>query len=355
MNIEALKEKVSKAQEKVEKIEKTIERYNIQKEKKIKEVKAILEKYNRTEKYEDIKDIPNARYMFYDVNKELHYDFYYGLGEVEDKESSIESNKKKLEEAKEALKLWKERLGAEEARIQYIQDSVPDIIKEFLENWKNEVIKYYINKSKSYPEDLKEYKKEKHRLYYNILKETVDRLVVENREEFLDKYCHNDESRFHKIMDQLSYYDENGPQDSYYDNYRNVLYFGYKDQNNPEHDRRYIRLEESWEARYGDGFFQAWKSERFDLNWLNIRIEEEKKNKLLDLMNRVTKVTGTITDASNLHLENGDINGIIIGERGKAKVQTISAGGYNEHVILDSGRRGQCFHYRVLINPIKYE
>ena len=70
-------------------------------------------------------------------------------------------------------------------------------------------------------------------------------------------------------------------------------------------------------------------------------------------MNRVTKVTGTITDASNLHLENGDINGIIIGERDKAKVQTISAGGYNDHIILDSGRRGQCFHYRVLINPIK--
>ena len=30
---------------------------------------------------------------------------------------------------------------------------------------------------------------------------------------------------------------------------------------------------------------------------------------------------------------------------------TIGAGGYNEHVILDSGRHGQCYHYRLLILP----
>ena len=39
----------------------------------------------------------------------------------------------------------------------------------------------------------------------------------------------------------------------------------------------------------------------------------------------------------------GDINGIIVGTEGKAKIQTIGAGGYNI----------QCFHFRTLIHEIK--
>ena len=41
---------------------------------------------------------------------------------------------------------------------------------------------------------------------------------------------------------------------------------------------------------------------------------------------------------------NGEINGIAEGEKGRAKVETIGAGGYNI----------QCYHFRVLVNKIEY-
>lgn len=74
-------------------------------------------------------------------------------------------------------------------------------------------------------------------------------------------------------------------------------------------------------------------------------LEEEKNRKYKELLDRVTEVVGTITDASNLTIgnQNGEINGFVIGHEGKCSVETISAGGYNI----------QCFHYRVLVKPIR--
>ena len=74
-------------------------------------------------------------------------------------------------------------------------------------------------------------------------------------------------------------------------------------------------------------------------------IKDEKDRKYKELIERVTKITGKITDASNLKIGNqhGEINGTIVGEKGKCIIETISAGGYNI----------QCFHYRVLIKEVK--
>lgn len=74
-------------------------------------------------------------------------------------------------------------------------------------------------------------------------------------------------------------------------------------------------------------------------------LKDEKDRKYKDLIQRVTKVVGKITDASELKIgnQNGEINGRIKGENSKCIVETISAGGYNI----------QCFHYRVLIKEVK--
>ena len=81
-------------------------------------------------------------------------------------------------------------------------------------------------------------------------------------------------------------------------------------------------------------------------------VDEEKLEEILlkdckaryfELVNQVTAITGTITDATNLTIHGGELNGIIIGERGKAKVQTFSAGGWNI----------QCFHYRTRVDEVK--
>jgi hypothetical protein len=65
--------------------------------------------------------------------------------------------------------------------------------------------------------------------------------------------------------------------------------------------------------------------------------------KRLDLYHRCSEAVGVITDASGLTTGyNGSINGIVHGENGSARVETIEAGGYNI----------QCYHYRVLVNKI---
>lgn len=78
---------------------------------------------------------------------------------------------------------------------------------------------------------------------------------------------------------------------------------------------------------------------------LNAILDKEEKNKILDLINRVSAVVGDITDASNLRVgeKDGELNGIVEGTKGKCYVETIGAGGYNI----------QKFHYRVLVKPLR--
>ena len=73
-------------------------------------------------------------------------------------------------------------------------------------------------------------------------------------------------------------------------------------------------------------------------------IAKEKIAKYDDLIERVVKITGEITDANGLSIGyKGDINGYIIGKEGKASINTIDAGGYNI----------QCYHFRTLIHKFK--
>jgi len=74
-------------------------------------------------------------------------------------------------------------------------------------------------------------------------------------------------------------------------------------------------------------------------------LREEKSRKYQDLVKRITAVVGEIQDAKGLSIgkQNGEINGVVVGSKGSARVETISAGGWNI----------QCYHYRVLVHLIK--
>lgn len=73
-------------------------------------------------------------------------------------------------------------------------------------------------------------------------------------------------------------------------------------------------------------------------------LEQEAAAKYDDIVERTNAICGTIKDAAGLYVGlKGELDGIVIGERGNAKVQTIGAGGYNI----------QCFHFRTLIHAIK--
>ena len=348
MNITDLKEKVKLAEEKCAKVEKTIERFKSQEQKKIIEFNKLTEEHNLDFTYDDIKD---KDHWWFDYQDQPYYhELYWAYNDIRDKGRSIYDNTKKLNEAKEIVKKWKEKVRLEEVKLQYIQDNVPEVIRSFLEAWKVRVIKYYTTKSEEYPEALQIYRNEQDKLYFNCLVESVNRLVEEDKEAFIKRYCWNSEDRFNHIMEELN--NDYKPNNRY--EYINLVHFGYRDRNDPEENPKYVRNEEEWKSRFGDGFFQMWRERNFDPDWLDKQIEQEKNNKLIDLMTRVSKITGEILDARNLYIaDDGNLNGYIIGKDGKAEVETIGAGGYNEHVILESGRHGMCYHYRVLVKPRK--
>ena len=81
-------------------------------------------------------------------------------------------------------------------------------------------------------------------------------------------------------------------------------------------------------------------------DWEDILEKElmnERKYKRDMFYARVMDLAGNIIDASDLRIgKNGEINGIVIGDKNKVKVETISAGGYNI----------QCYHFRVLVKLI---
>jgi len=74
---------------------------------------------------------------------------------------------------------------------------------------------------------------------------------------------------------------------------------------------------------------------------------KEGQRVILDLTDRVTKITGPITSYAGLHLTQGNggwavLNGVVEGEDGKASVESILAGGYAI----------QRLHVRTLVKPI---
>jgi len=69
---------------------------------------------------------------------------------------------------------------------------------------------------------------------------------------------------------------------------------------------------------------------------------------VLNLVERTVEITGKITDAKYLYLDRDNagyaiINGVVVGEKGKARVESIGAGGYNI----------QRYHIRVLVKEVR--
>ena len=64
---------------------------------------------------------------------------------------------------------------------------------------------------------------------------------------------------------------------------------------------------------------------------------------MLDLAQRIGEKVGRIADATGLHIQNGEIAGVIYGENGSATIQTIGAGGHNI----------QRFHFRTLVHELE--
>lgn len=198
-------------------------------------------------------------------------------------ENDLKWANKDLENAKASLETYREELAEATAKA---ESRDVKVILEFLEGWKAQSRKFYIDSVEHYLEARAE--------FYRIDKELCNTLnSTRDREER------------NRIRTQM----------------RNA--------------QANFRNEWGWIEPYIE--FKAINLEKLDKD---LKAEAERKYDFI--IERTVAITGTITDASNLYIgkDGYELNGFIIGENGKAKVQTIGAGGWNI----------QRFHFRTLVH-----
>lgn len=316
MDINTLKDKVTNAEQKVAKCEAIVEKHKVQLQKKIDKFNKLADKldYEHYDFYNSFYELNNAI-----TDTSIRDDLVWAYTEVENKEEDIKTAENKVVEAEKVLKNWQEKLNKEEANLQYINNEIPQILIDFLNDWKEHCREYVLTMADKYFEEKQE------------LRDTINtycwEYIVDNKDKF-DYLFNNYPDNFATFNNGINYA-------QYINSYRDFKEF--------ESIYNVKELKKSLENKYNNYFVQFYISHRQDINALDKELEKEKNNKLLDLMNRVTAITGIITDTTNLKINaKGDIDGIIYGEKGNCKVTTIGAGGYNI----------QCFHYRVLVKKI---
>lgn len=220
-------------------------------------------------------------------------------------EDDLRCANKDLEYAKGQLAKYEEELALEMDKAQ--SRNVPAIL-EFLKNWKERVFIYY---SKGLEEFYAE-QDEVHELYNEWCKaysEEAERKYKEAREAFNCKR----NGYFVPVETSSCYSRYTGRK-----KVRDGEYEYLKPYCNYKKDEAYARLKKD--------------------------LDDEANRKYDFIIERVTKICGKIVDACGLKVgKKGDLNGVVIGDKGTAHVETIGAGGYNI----------QIFHFRTLIKEMK--
>lgn len=310
MTIADLEIKVKSAEEKVEKIKTTREKHLSRLNKKIDALNKLFNEINEDFSYEELNKEENWIAKFY---KHPYYNDVANLAfDIEIIKDDIKSNEYKIKEAEQALKNWIEKLNAEKAKQQYIANEIPQEIKDFLLQWKTNIMNAVQKMAEDYITDRDEYRQDKNKIIFEY--------IQEHKEEY-------------KWVDIYEY----NPEHSYESDIHS-----YKAIKEIQNIHEYIVISEEFNNKYGNPLFKNYKARKFDDEWLEKELTQEMNNRLIDLMNKVSKITGIIKGA-NLIVNYGDLNGIVYGENGNAKITTIGAGGYNI----------QIFHYRVLVKEIK--
>lgn len=283
MEIKDLELKVEKAEEKVEKCKKTIERHKKQLEKKI---QSCLADY-----------------------------------EIKWKEEDIKGATRKLEDAERILESWNTKLLIEIEKKRFIEGNTPQVIKDFLEDWKRMAFDWHVKKYNDFQNFKIELKEKQLNARIECVKTTPE---------------------------YAEYLDENGEVKDYYNNEYNLMNLyprKYMDSYLSERGLDSRTVDRSKTAFAGFTVLKMCeiRNEEERLSWLDKRLETEKKEKTIDLINRINKVVGSITDAKGLSIsEKGNLDGTIIGEKGEARIETVGCGGWNI----------QCFHFRTLVHKL---
>ena len=85
---------------------------------------------------------------------------------------------------------------------------------------------------------------------------------------------------------------------------------------------------------------------------LNEILDKEADDKYWGLVKRIEELAGNIVDARGLEIgPRGNIEGIVVGDKEKVRVETIVAGGWNAGRIVNV-KKGPIRHYRTIVNVI---
>ena len=287
------------------------------KEKDIEKINKRIAKWSnglRPQDIEIVKPFGEAEYVYGTPKYKQQYEIYSQYKNRDDRPKSDDWNKgpnfyelysayRDLGDNKATLQKYKISLD----KIDNFEKAEKiEVIWQFLTEWENMAYNWYLVNAEKYFE----------------LKKNFNQEWLKNKEEYIQRnlqwYGRRDEYRAEKYFEG-----------EYYNSIDNLT----------------MNLT-TFQGRYEDGYGSEYIYTSYKVDEVRLAkiLKDEKQRKYEDLVNRVTKITGVITDASGLEISaKGNLDGIIIGEKGKAKIQTIGAGGYNI----------QCFHYRVLVDPIK--
>lgn len=224
-------------------------------------------------------------------------------------ESDLRYTTRDLEDAQKALDKWKDELSkeTEKANSRNIQ-----VIIDFLNAWKEQSIEYY------------------HQVLPRYIKDAEERVACQSK--------HADDWNYGKIR-QMSREDR----EAYEAEYQKAEH-AYSSKWNwfiPYVDTTHTCLNPDASILEK----HIYKTDYFiDDKKLDKELTMEANRKYDFIIERTNEIVGQITDASYLYIgPSGELNGYIVGTRGKAEVETIGAGGYNI----------QRFHFRTLIKPYR--
>jgi len=233
---------------------------------------------------------------------------YWKQCEIRDAEDSCYDHQKKIAEYKESLTKCQNLLDAENST----KRDLP-VLVEFLNAWKNKVMGWLLEQFKSEERiSLLNQVKDASVPYREFRNKTYR--MLDYREMVREKYKTEYETILAEYKERVDLYTT--LKNKYESNYQTFMRF--------EADARDHQMS-----------FEDWTEKELNQMWIK---------KYDDLVSRVGSITGKIIDCSFLRVNaTGMLDGVVTGEKGKAYVNTIGAGGWNI----------QCFHYRVLVKEIR--
>lgn len=307
MKIETLKERIKKTKENIVKSTATLERHKAQ---LVKKSKIVTDK-----------GVNLSNYDKYDRTK-IDHDAYWDLCDYESKLEDITNTEKKIFDYNRTLSKLQEQLDNQLAKDKENESMVPEVLSIFLENWKQKCTKFYIKLATDFLA-LSNKPAESYEVTKEVLESLTDKAWVNHRREIVKMYT--DEEIADILAGKIT------KSDLYY------LHHTIKQQT----VQRFIS------AHFASDMVMVAKITEqrvIDKDKLNKLLDEDVKLKRDMFLARIKEVIGDIKDLKGLRISpRGEINGIAKGVRCNAKVETITAGGYNI----------QCFHFRLLVNTVK--